>query len=174
MRSPADPWRRSRLAFGLIATILLLAISTASQAAGIRLRTIDGAETTLAEQVPAGRWTLAMIYTTYCGVCRDEYPVISAFHDAHKAKDASVIGIALDGYDEIATVRRYVARKPFTFPSVVGEPDVVGPAFEAATDETFTGTPSYLLFNPARQLVAARSGTLTRQALEDFLARQTP
>lgn len=174
MRSPADPWGRSRFAPRLIAAILLLAVATASQAAGIRLRTLDGAETTLAEQVPAGRWTLAMIYTTYCGVCRDEYPVISAFHDAHKARDASVIGIALDGYDEIATVRRYVARKPFTFPSVVGEPDVVGPAFEAATDEAFTGTPSYLLFNPARQLVAARSGTLSRQALEDFIARPTP
>jgi len=30
------------------------------------------------------------------------------------------------------------------------------------------------LFNPARQLVAAHSGTLTRQALEDFLARPAP
>ncbi len=174
MKSPAIHWRHGRRASWLIATTLLLAVSTASQAAGIRLRTLDGADTTLAEQVPAGRWTLAMLYTTYCGVCRGEYPVISAFHDAHEARDASVIGIALDGYAAIDTVRSYVAKKPFTFPSVVGEPAVVGAAFEAATGEAFTGTPSYLLFNPARQLVAAHSGTLARQALEDFLARPAP
>ena len=174
MKPRANRPRHGRRASWLIAATLLLAVATVSQAAGIRLRTLDGADTTLAEQVPAGRWTLAMIYTTYCGICRDEYPVISAFHDAHKEKDASVIGIALDGYDKIATVRRYVAKRPFTFPSVVGEPDVVGPAFEAATDDVFTGTPSYLLFNPARQLVAAHSGTLTRQALEDFLSRPSP
>lgn len=174
MRSPAGRRRRGRFASRLLAATLMLAISTLSQAAGIRLRTLDGADTTLAEQVPAGRWTLAMLYTTYCGVCRGEYPVISAFHDAHAARDASVIGIALDGYAAIDTVRRYVAKKPFTFPSVVGEPEVVGAAFEAATEEAFTGTPSYLLFNPARQLVAAHSGTLTRQALEDFLARPAP
>ena len=173
MSAPRLHRRHSRAALRCV-VVLLLALSTTAHAAGIRLRTLDGADTTLADQVPAGRWTLAMIYTTYCGVCRDEYPVISAFHDAHEDRDASVIGIALDGYAEIEAVRRYVAKKPFTFPSVVGEPEIVGAAFAAATDEAFTGTPSYLLFNPARQLVAARSGTLTRQALEDFLARQAP
>jgi thiol-disulfide isomerase/thioredoxin len=173
MSAALDRRRRSRAALRLVAALLLV-LSTAAQAAGIGLRTLDGVDTTLAEQVPAGRWTLAMIYTTYCGVCRSEYPVISAFHDAHKDKDARVIGIALDGYAEIDTVRRYVAKKPFSFPSVVGEPAIVGAAFAAATDEAFTGTPSYLLFNPARQLVAARSGTLSREALEDYLARQAP
>lgn len=158
----------------LCVAVLLLVASTVAGAAGIRLRELDGTDTTLAAHVTEGRWTLAMIYTTYCGVCRGEYPVISAFHDAHRDRDASVIGIAIDGYDEMDAVRRYVAKKPFSFPSVVGEPDIIGSAFEAATGEAFTGTPSYLLFDPARRLVAARSGTLTREALEAFMARKIP
>lgn len=158
---------------GFLATLALLAsLATTLEAAAVDLRSVDGADTTLAEQVPGGRWTLVFIWTTYCGTCRGEYPMLSAFHDAHAGQDAAVVGIALDGYDEMATVRDYLARKPFTFPSVVGEPAAVGKAFETATGEPFTGTPSYLLFNPERQLVAATSGTLTREALEKYIARK--
>jgi hypothetical protein len=57
---------------------------------------------------------------------------------------------------------------------VIGEPAAIGKAFEQATGEPFTGTPSYLLFNPARQLVAATSGTLSREALEKYLASKRP
>ena len=149
--------------------LLLIAISSA-QAAGVRLRALDGSNTTLAEQVAGERWTLVMVWTTYCSVCRGQYPIISAFHDAHVGHDARVVGIALDGYEEIDAVRSYVAKKPFSFTSVVGEVDIVSSAFEAATGEAFTGTPSYLLFNPARQLVAAKSGELSREALEKYMA----
>jgi len=154
-----------------VCAALLLIVMSGVSAAGVRLRALDGRDTTLAAQVADDRWTLVMLWTTYCGVCRSQYPIISAFHDAHRGHDASVVGIALDGYDNIDAVRAYVARKPFSFPSVVGEVEIVSGAFEAATGEAFTGTPSYLLFNPARQLVAARSGTLTREALEKFMTK---
>lgn len=160
-------WRSARAA---CAALLMLAMMSAS-AAGVRLRQLDGSDTTLADQIMSDRWTLVMMWTTYCGVCKRQYPVISAFHDAHKNGDAGVVGIALDGYDEIDAVRAYVARKPFSFPSVVGEVEIVSGAFEAATGEDFTGTPTYLLFNPERQLVAAKSGELTREALERFMAK---
>ena len=154
----------------LCTALLLLGVSSV-HAAGVRLRALDGRDTTLADQVGGGRWTLVMLWTTYCGVCRRQYPIMSAFHDAHQGRDAGVVGIALDGYEEIDTVRAYLASKPFSFPSVIGEADIVSRAFEAATGEAFTGTPSYLLFNPERQLVAARSGELSLDALEQFMAR---
>lgn len=164
-----------RMRRGLFSALpLLFALLTATDAAAVGLRSVDGGNTTLADQVPAGRWTLVFIWTTYCGTCRHEYPMLSAFHDAHAGRDAAVVGIALDGYAELDTVRRYLARKPFTFDSVVGEPAAVGKAFETATGEPFTGTPSYLLFNPERQLVAATSGALTREALEKYIAKETP
>ena len=163
-----------RLLTLLLPAVLIVAAGASApvaSAAGVRLRMLDGTDTSLADQVQGGRWTLVMMWTTYCGVCRRQYPVISAFHDAHKDGDASVVGIALDGYDEIDTVRAYLAKKPFSFPSVMGEVAVVSGAFEAATGETFTGTPTYLLFSPERQLVAAKSGELTREALEKFMTK---
>lgn len=164
---------QDRSALRAVLLVCVLMCATAASAGGVRLRTLDGTASTLAELVQADRWTLVMMWTTYCGVCRAQYPEISAFHDRHKDKDATVIGISLDGYAEIDAVRRYVEKQPFSFPSVVGEPDIIGKAFEAATGEDFTGTPSYLLFNPARELVAAKSGVLSQEALERYI-RRTP
>lgn len=146
-------------------------VTATAQAEGIRLKTLDGAATTLADQVEAGRWTLMMIWTTYCGVCRRQYPIIADFHTRHHGKDASVVGLSVDGYDAIDTVRAYVAEKAFPYPTVVGEPDIVGPAYEKATGGPFTGTPSYLLFDPARRLVAAKSGEVTLATLENFITQ---
>lgn len=156
----------------LIAVLLTLALAAAeTSAAGIPLKMLDGKDTTLSEQVEAGHWTLMMIWTTYCGICRKQYPIVSEFHDRHDGKDATVIGIALDGYDALETVRTYVAKKPFSYPTVVGEADTVGAAFEQATGAAFTGTPTYLLFDPARRLVASKSGEVTLAVLENFIAR---
>ncbi len=165
------PMRRARFFAALLALALA---TTASFAAGIPLKTLDGKDTTLADQVEAGRWTLMMVWTTYCGVCRRQYPIISEFHDRHHGKDASVVGIALDGYDALDTVRAYVAKKPFSYPTVVGEAEVIGAAFERATGEPFTGTPTYLLFDPERKLVATSSGEVTLSALETHIAKKRP
>lgn len=156
-------------------SLLLLSVCAAVvQAAGIEVQTLAGETSTLADQVKPNRYTLVMLWTTYCHICKKEYPELSAFHDAHVGKDAEVVGVSLDGYAEIAKVREFVARKPFTFPTVIAESDRMAKSFEAATGEKFTGTPTYLVFNPKRQLVAARSGDLTRDVLENFIRKQTP
>lgn len=142
-----------------------------AQAAGIEVKTLDGKVSSLAEQVKPDRFTLVMMWTTYCQYCKREYPELSAFHDDHVGKDAEVVGISLDGYAELAKVRAFVANKPFSFPTVVAESDRMAKSFEAATGDPFTGTPTYLLFNPQRQLVAARSGDLTRETLERFIRK---
>lgn len=46
-------------------------------------------------------------------------------------------------------------------------------SFEAATEDKFTGTPTYLVFNRERKLVGARSGDLTLDALETFIRKHT-
>jgi thiol-disulfide isomerase/thioredoxin len=156
-----------------LAGLCLAAISSVACAAGVEVRTLDGKNSTLADQVRSGHYTVVMMWTTYCHVCKGEYPELSAFHDAHVGKDAEVVGISLDGYAEIDKVRQFVAGRPFTYPTVLAEADRMASMFEAATGDRFTGTPTYLVFNPQRQLVAARSGDLTRDVLENFLRKQS-
>ena len=152
-----------------VALILLILCAAGTQAAGIEVKTLAGETSSLADQIKSDRFTLVMLWTTYCPICKKEYPELSAFHDAHVGKDAEVLGIALDGYAAISKVREFVATKPFTFPTVIAESARMARSFEAATGDKFTGTPTYLVFNPQRQLVAARAGDLTRDVLETFL-----
>ena len=142
-------------------------------AGGVPVTDLDGKSGAFADHVPAGRWTVVMMWTTYCGVCRQQYPLVSAFHDAHQQKDGAVLGVSLDGPAALDDVRAYVARKPFSFPTVVADPDVMSRMFEQATGESFTGTPTYMVFNPARQLVAIKSGTISENTLDDYL-KKTP
>lgn len=140
-------------------------------AGGIEVRTLAGQTSSLAEQISANHFTVVMMWTTYCPVCKKEYPEVSAFHEAHVGKDAEVLGISLDGYGELNKVKEFISKKPFTFPSVIAEPARMAKSFEAATGDKFTGTPTYLVFDPKRQLVAARSGDLTRDVLENFIRK---
>lgn len=156
----------------LLLPLLWLLGSTGALAAGIEVRTLGGETSTLAAQIRPDRYTVVMMWTTYCHVCKGQYPVLTGFHDAHAGSDAEVLGVSLDGYAELGSVREFVAGKPFSFPTVVAESARMAGAFEAATGEKFTGTPTYLIFDPKRQLVAARAGDLTRDVLERFLRKR--
>ncbi len=157
----------------LALVLLLTGGDRYAHAAGIEVKTLDGKLSTLADQVKPDRFTLVMMWTTYCHICKQEYPEVSAFHDAHVGKDAEVVGISIDGYAEIEKVKTFVAEKHFSFPTVLAEPERMAKSFEAATGDKFTGTPTYLMFNPKRQLVAARSGDLTRDVLENFITKHS-
>jgi thiol-disulfide isomerase/thioredoxin len=152
---------------------LLIALwSSLGAAAGLEVKTLGGVSSSLAAQLKPGQHTVVMIWTTYCGVCKRDYPTLSAFHDAHVGKDAEVLGISIDGIADLDKVNTFVAKAPFSFPTVVADAEVLAQGFERATGEKFTGTPTYLVFNPQRELVGARSGDITRDALETFLRKQ--
>jgi len=154
---------RRRLSAILLGLVMLPGLAGAG---GLELRTLDGEPSSLGEQLVPGRWTLVMAWTTYCGVCREQYPVVSEFHSRHAADGGGVLGIALDGYAEADKVARYRVSQQHSFPSVLAEADSFGEGFERAAGEAFTGTPTYLLFDSAGKLRAFLSGPVTRDTLE--------
>ena len=143
----------------------------AAQAAGVRVQTLDGQRGSLAEFLSHDKWTVVMVWTTYCEVCRQQYPTISAFHRQHRDKDAVVLGIALDGYDQDAKIKAYQATHAHSFPSVMASVDDFTDKYARATGEAFTGTPTYLLFNAKGDLRAFLDGPVTAAALEKFIAK---
>lgn len=159
--------------------VLSLALALASthalgRASDIEVRTLDGHNTPLSAYFEPGKWTMFMMWTTYCGICRAQYPTVSAFHDKHKDSDAKVVGISLDGYAEVDKVRRYIASKPMSFDNTVTEVEAITPAYEKITEDKFTGTPTYLLFDPSGALIAHVPGELTMEDVEQFMADNTP
>ncbi|MEX2479317.1 MAG: TlpA disulfide reductase family protein [Gammaproteobacteria bacterium] len=153
----------------IVLSVMLLATTLLPHpvsAGGLEVRTLAGEESSLGEQITRGQWTLVMVWTTYCGVCREQYPTISEFHARHHENDATVLGIALDGYGEADKVADYRVAQAHNFPSVLAESDIFAYGFERATGEAFTGTPTYLFFDGDGKLRAYLSGPVSDAALE--------
>ncbi|MDA0822396.1 MAG: TlpA disulfide reductase family protein [Proteobacteria bacterium] len=162
------------LRHGLMFVLLvLLSSQTLARGSDLPVRTLSGDSVPLSSYFEPGKWTMVMLWTTYCGTCRSQYPSVSAFHDKHKSSDAKVIGLSLDGYSEIEKVRSYVAEKPMSFVSAVVEVAALQDAYLALTEESFTGTPTYLMFNPDGDLIAHVPGKLRMAEVERFIAENT-
>ena len=70
--------------------LLLVTINSISLASDwTEVRTLEGKFTTLSQHFEKDKWTLVMLWTTDCGICQREYPVISEFHDKHKDTKAT-------------------------------------------------------------------------------------
>ena len=153
----------------LLALGLLLALPGMASAGGLNLQTLDGRRADLGELLSHDKWTLVMVWTTYCGVCRTQYPVIGAFHAAHKDKDAVVLGISLDGYDQGEKVRAYQVSHAQNFPSVLASAEDFTDKYQRTTGERFTGTPTYLLFDPGARLRAYIDGPISAADIEGYI-----
>ena len=159
-----------QLGLTLALAALLVAGDAAGRASDFEVRTLAGESVPLSRYFEPGKWTMVMLWTTYCGACRSQYPAVSAFHDKHKDTDAKVIGMSLDGFAEVDKVRAYIADKPMTFESSIVEVEAIRSAYKALTEESFTGTPTYLMFNPAGELVAHVPGLIAVEDVERYIA----
>jgi thiol-disulfide isomerase/thioredoxin len=161
------------LGLTLALAALLVAGDAAGRASDFEVRTLDGESVPLSRYFEPGKWTMVMMWTTYCGACRSQYPAVSAFHDKHRDTDAKVIGMSLDGFAEVEKVRAYIADKPMTFESSIVEVEALRSAYKALTEESFTGTPTYLMFNPAGDLVAHVPGLIAVEDVERYIAENS-
>jgi len=163
---------RFLLASFLVAGPLLAGMGTAN--AGMELQAVeDGAAADLDNLTGQGKWTLVMIWATNCHICHVQKPEISAFHNEHKEVDAHVIGIALDGVDNVDAVKEYVKDNNVSFPSYVGELAIIASHYFGMTEENLRGTPTYLLFNPEGELLGNNPGPLSVEAIERFMDRKS-
>ena len=162
------------LFYTIITSIILtlVIVSNVSASDWTEVRTLEGKFTTLSQHFEKDKWTLVMLWTTDCGICQREYPVISEFHDKYKDDKAKVIGVSLDGYSKLDKITEHIDDMPMTFDNLVGEITVVAFNYQNATEEPLRGTPTFLMFNPSGQLVGHNPGPVKPEALERFINRK--
>ncbi len=164
---------RNRLTALLLGLAVVAVIAVNPAHAGMELQQIDGTVVDLDEYRGDGKWLLVMLWATDCPICEAQKPEISAFHEKHKDGDAQVLGIALDGMENVDLVKANMEQHQTSFPSLIGNIAIVASHYQSMTEENLRGTPTYLLFNPEGELVGNNPGLLRTEALEQFIAQKS-
>jgi len=153
----------------LLSVIFQMFISTSAIAAApeLVLQDFDGKKVPVSKYIGHGKWTLVMIWAHNCPVCNQEAQNISFFHEDHKNRDATVLGISIDGKAGVALARGFVDRHLIDFPNLIadlGEDDLL--QFGGGD---FVGTPTFYLYSPQGELKGKSIGPISIPALEDLI-----
>lgn len=146
---------------------LLLPLTLFAAAPDISLRDVDGNTHEVNEYIGRGRWTVVAVWSVDCVICQRELPEVAFFHDAHKNKDAIVLGVSVDGIAERVRVRKFIDDNELGFPNLIGERADVA-KFGGGS---LRGTPTYLIFLPDGRLAARHVGASAPDYLDRELAR---
>lgn len=118
-----------------------------------------------------GKWLVVVIWAHDCHVCNLEAENYASFHVAHKDKDATVLGVSIDGQAQQAEAEAFIRKHDLPFPNLIGEPQTSMLYYMMQTGAQFTGTPTIMVYGPDGTLMAAQAGAVPPEIIEDFMAR---
>ena len=160
---------------GLLIVLLILSFASApavaEKYAPLGLKTLQGKPASLEQWVGKGKWVLVMFWAIHCKYCEMNKPAIDAFYKKHKDRDAVVVGVSIDGMDQIDAIRKKLRQSPTAYPNYVADLSLMALNYEAAALEPFRGTPTYWFFSPKGELKAVNPGPVRLEALEAYMAR---
>jgi len=137
------------------------------------LQQLDGKSAAIADFAGKGKWLVVMLWASDCMVCNREAPNYQAFHDKHKDKDASILGVSLDGPSHIKDAKDFIQRHGVNFPNIVGEAGAIASMYKELTGEDWVGTPTFMVYNPKGELLGAQVGAIPPSMIEDFIKRES-
>ncbi len=140
---------------------------------GVVLEDFQGSVRRLEEFTGTGKWLIVMIWASDCHICNTEVPEYMAFHDSHKDKDASVLGISMDGKSRLEQAKQFIDNHLVNFPSLIGEPAAVTELYRQLTGSFLAGTPAFLVYAPSGELAAKQIGAVPVQLIEEFIQANT-
>lgn len=136
------------------------------------LQDFKGKSKNLSDYTGKGKWTIVMLWASDCHVCNQEVHQYVKFHKEHKNKDASVLGISLDGQEKKSDAKDFMKRHDVNFPNLIGEPMGVSSIYRELTGEGFRGTPTFLIFSPQGKLRAQQVGAVPTDLIEQFMVSE--
>ncbi len=151
-------------------TALLLALGLALSAHAGSLTDFKGAPATLDGYTGKGQWTVVKIWVSDCGVCNAEAHAYVAFHAKHQASDAQMLGISLDGLDNLFDAEAFVERHGLNYPNLIIDRESGSQLFHELTGAPLVGTPAFLIYTPEGELVAQQVGAVPVDLIETFMA----
>lgn len=154
-----------RIFLGL--ALVLMACTVRAGIPDIELRDLDGKPRNVNEFIGHGKWTIVSIWAHNCSVCEKEIGEMAAFHTANRDRGAMVLGVSIDGMEQMELARKFIARHTLPFVNLVAEPeqDTIAKFGGGA----FIGTPTHYFYDPTGRIVGRKIGPMPRADLEAFI-----
>ena len=130
-----------------------------------RLKDVEGKEHNVNEYIGQGKWTVVAVWSADCPICRRDIYHMTFFYDENRKKNATVLGLSIDGYENRAKAKGFIEDQSLNFPNLVGD---VEDAMRLSKT-MFIGTPTYYFFSPQGKYMAQRIGPVTQQQAEHLI-----
>lgn len=131
----------------------------------VRLKDLDGKDHQVGEFIGQGKWTIVVVWSADCPICRRDIYHMTFFHEEHRKTDATVLGLSIDGYDNRAKAKGFIEEQSLNFPNLIGEPEDAS----RLSGAMFIGTPTYYFFSPDGKFMTQRIGPVTQQQAEQII-----
>ncbi|RMG28458.1 MAG: TlpA family protein disulfide reductase [Gammaproteobacteria bacterium] len=112
-----------------------------------------------------GKWVIVNYWATSCPPCRREIPELSRFHDAHKDRDAVVLGLDHEEMPDL-WLKEFVRQMKPSYPILKAGSATLTPFGPVRV------LPTTFIVRPDGTLLGRHQGMVTAEALERFLAAQ--
>lgn len=144
-----------------VATFLLLSTSA------FAFTDLNGKKVELEKQLGNKKWSIVEVWGSDCHACRQHMPSMVEFDG--KLDNVRLVGITIDGQEGIPEANAFIKKYDVKFQTVVSNPIEVNAWMLENVGEGLIGTPTFMMFNPKGELVAAQPGLIPTQSLETFI-----
>lgn len=142
------------------------AFAAAADVPELALKDLEGREHAVREFIGKGKWVVVAVWSADCPVCRREIYHMTFFHEENRKKGREVLGLSIDGWQNVEKARAFARDQALNFPNLVGDPETP----IQLTGTLFIGTPTYYIFSPDGRLRAQRLGAVTQEQMESLIA----
>lgn len=150
----------------LLATLLFAPLLVAA-GPDVVLRDFSGKQRNVSEFIGKGKWTVVAFWAHNCPVCNEELPGMTFFHDAHKDKDAVILGVTIDGWDKRKKAQGFIDTHALNFTNLIAEPHQE--VLRRFGGGDFYGTPTFYVYSPSGELLARQIGPVSPEDIEKFM-----
>jgi len=146
---------------------LLIPIAAMAAAPDIVLKDFSGKDVNVNRYIGKGKWVVVTVWAHDCHVCNAEIHEMTAFHKAHKDKDAIVLGVTIDGIDQKQLAQGFIDEHKLPFVNLIAEPDQS--VLMKFGGGAFVGTPTFYVYTPEGEIVAKNAGPVSQADIEGFI-----
>jgi thiol-disulfide isomerase/thioredoxin len=146
----------------IVVLALLAAAPVAAEKVDFTLPDLDGKPVSLSDF--RGKWVIVNYWATWCPPCLDEIPDLVGLYDDNRD---TIVVLGVD-YEEVNKeyLKEFVDSHMISYPILQMDPQPVtelGPVL---------GLPTSYIISPEGERMARQEGPVTREAIENYIARQ--